>query len=209
MTLRPFAEQLGEHCKVIIPDYFGKGFSDETDKARTSENVAAEIDSFMTSLGYTDGRSIIVFAIGSGGLYAHSYVQNYRNDVKAIIGYDMLTKKIAYNRYNTEGLTPLQRNYAAFVYAKRWANTYAFMKLTGYIRLELAAMEEVFQRTIMKDYYDIISEMMISKRLSKTNINSQSRLFEEADKVDFVPLVKDRPFCLYTTDYKEEKIYQE
>ena len=51
--------------------------------------------------------------------------------------------------------------------------------------------------------------MMISKRLSKTNINSQSRLFEEADKVDFVPLVKDRPFCLYTTDYKEEKIYQE
>ena len=209
MTLRPFAEQLGEHCKVIIPDYFGKGFSDETDKARTSENIAAEIDSFMTSLGYTDGGSIIVFAIGSGGLYAHSYVQNYRNDVKAIIGYDVLTKKIAHSRYNTEGLTPLQRNYAAFVYAKRWANTYAFMKLTGYIRLELAAMEEVFQRTIMKDYYDIISEMMISKRLSKTNINSQSRLFEEADKVDFVPLVKDRPFCLYTTDYKEEKIYQE
>ena len=209
MTLRPFAEQLGEHCKVIIPDYFGKGFSDETDKARTSENIAAEINSLMTSLGYADGKNLIVMAIGSGGIYAHSYVKNFRTDVKAIIGYDVLTKKIAHSRYNTEGLTPLQRNYAAFVYAKRWKNIYSFMKLTGYIRLELAAMEEVFQRTIMKDYYDIISEMMISKRLSKTNINSQSRLFEEADKVDFSPLVKDRPFCLYTTDYKEEKIYQE
>ena len=209
MTLRPFAEELSEHCKVIIPDYFGKGFSDENDKPRTSENVAAEINSLMTSLGYTDGKNLIVMAIGSGGIYAHSYVKNFRSDAKAIIGYDVLTKKIAHSRYNTEGLTPLQRNYAAFVYAKRWKNIYSFMKLTGFARLEFASMEGVFQRTIMKEYFDLIAEMFLSKRLSRTTIDAQSRLFEEADKVDFSPLVKDRPFCLYSTDYYEEKIYQE
>ena len=209
MTLRPFAEFLGEHCKVIIPDYFGKGFSDDTDKARTSENIASEINSLMTSLGYTDGKSLVILAIGSGGLYAHSYVKNYRNDVKAIIGYDMLTKKMAYSRYNTGGLTPLQRNYTALVFAKRWKNIYSFMNFTGYVRMELAVMEELFQKTLMKDYFDIISELLISKRHSKASVDSQARLFEEADKVDFAPLVKNCPFRLYCTDYKEEKIYQE
>ena len=83
------------------------------------------------------------------------------------------------------------------------------MKLTGFARLEFASMEGVFQRTIMKEYFDLIAEMFLSKRLSRTTIDAQSRLFEEADKVDFSPLVKDRPFCLYSTDYYEEKIYQE
>ena len=39
---RPLAKKLAENNSVIIVEYFGYGFSDDTDKERTTKNIVEE-----------------------------------------------------------------------------------------------------------------------------------------------------------------------
>lgn len=84
ITLRGLSEQLATlGNKVIVLDGLGSGFSDDTERARTADNIAYEIRTALQNLG--EKGPYILMPIGSSGIYAQAYIDNYRSDVEGMI----------------------------------------------------------------------------------------------------------------------------
>lgn len=84
ITLRGLSEQLAAlGNKVIVLDGLGSGFSDDTERARTADNIAYEIRTALQNLG--EKGPYILMPIGSSGIYAQAYIDNYRSDVEGMI----------------------------------------------------------------------------------------------------------------------------
>ena len=59
LTLRPLADRLAKSFKVIVPDLFGYGFSESTEKPRTSENIAFELHELVSELQKSWNQNIV------------------------------------------------------------------------------------------------------------------------------------------------------
>lgn len=88
ITLRPIADGLAEKGnRVILLDYFGRLFSDQTQLPRTGENCAKEIHEALISLGVD--RPVILWAHTTAGIYATSYIESFPDEVEALVGADI------------------------------------------------------------------------------------------------------------------------
>lgn len=82
----PLAERLSEDYQVVILEYFGYGFSDLTNKERSSENIVREIRLALKELNISGPYILMPHSIS--GIYSFYYALNYPNEVEAIIGID-------------------------------------------------------------------------------------------------------------------------
>jgi pimeloyl-ACP methyl ester carboxylesterase len=82
----PLAERLSKDYKVVIIEYFGYGFSDETKEERSNENIVNEIRSVLKQLKISGPYILMPHSIS--GVYAMHYAINYPTEVEAIIGID-------------------------------------------------------------------------------------------------------------------------
>ncbi|MHA7963210.1 alpha/beta fold hydrolase [Paenibacillus sp. CAU 1782] len=78
-------DELTSDYRVVALEPFGYGLSDKTEKARTTENIVSEIHEAVEQLGLD---RYILMGHSITGLYAVSYVENYRDEVTAFIGID-------------------------------------------------------------------------------------------------------------------------
>lgn len=84
ITLRPLANAISHKgYKVIILDGLGAGFSDDTERPRTADNIAYEIHTALESLG-VEGPYILM-PHGTSGIYAQVYIEKYRDEVEGLI----------------------------------------------------------------------------------------------------------------------------
>ena len=214
MTMRQLAEEFGKDYTVIVPDYLGQGFSDNADKPRTIENIAFELNSLLNALGYTDDsdntdeKPLAILSIGSSGLYAQELVASYRKNVKAIVGFDMITQGILNDYCERSNFTPQQMSCVAKMNAKRDANFYHFMNLTGFVRMDLLIYDQAVYTHALTGYFDVVAEMLIAKRGTKESIDSQDRAFRELNKKDLSAVFKQTPTCLLTTDEDYPEVYR-
>lgn len=100
MTLRALADSLADKYRVIVPDYFGSGSSDTADTPRTAENITNEVHELVQNLGVT-GKYVLV-AEAVSGLYAVNYVNQYPDEVQAIIGLDAYTEPLWETEYSEQ-----------------------------------------------------------------------------------------------------------
>lgn len=78
--------ELKEEFQIIVIEYYGYGASEDTQRPRTSKNICYEIHRALKKL---DVKSYILVPHSISGLYALSYIDNYPEEVEAIIGIDM------------------------------------------------------------------------------------------------------------------------
>jgi pimeloyl-ACP methyl ester carboxylesterase len=82
----PLMRQLSEKYTVVCIEYFGVGFSSQTQRARTSENYVDEIRTALKSAGVEAPYVLMAHSISS--VYSEYYASNYPAEVQAIISLD-------------------------------------------------------------------------------------------------------------------------
>ncbi|MGE7109731.1 alpha/beta fold hydrolase [Lysinibacillus sp. NPDC047702] len=82
----PLMRELSKDYTVVTVEYFGMGFSDETDTPRTNENYMEEIRTALSLAGMKP--PYVLMPHSASGVYSEYYAAKYPNEVSAIIMLD-------------------------------------------------------------------------------------------------------------------------
>lgn len=192
---RPLAKKLAENNKVIIIEYFGYGFSDDTYGDRTTQNIVQETREALKSVCSEEEYILMPHSIS--GIYALYWAMQYPEEVKAIVGLDMtvaqledeeninwdlleekagLTKEDYYERSYPLILNPLVKETGIM----RWVNSiynkssYETLKSYNlYSEQELQVLKKEYNRypsiDLLKEYYKNTTNDNI-EQLQNTNL---------------------------------------
>ena len=206
ITLRPIADGLAQKGnRVIILDYFGRLFSDQTDNARTGMICADEIHAALGSLNVN--TPVILWAHTTAGIYATNYIDKYPDGVEALVGADIFVGDAIYE---------MVRSYHSFDEMQRYMTKYGSqaaisqkirdslnitkMEVTAYLELmyfkhtdeEKAAFEAAYGRyynndAIAKEYAYFIDDMKdIAGRKLPADLPTFDMLSHEAVQNDSI-----------------------
>ena len=90
LDFRPLAELLSGSCTVVVPEPFGYGLSDITDRERSFDNIADEIHECLSQLGYS---SYTLMGHSLSGLTMLQYANLYPGEVEAVVALDTSVPK--------------------------------------------------------------------------------------------------------------------
>jgi len=82
----PLMRELGKKYTAVCVEYFGVGFSSQSQRARTSANYVEEIRTALKQAGYRAPYVLAAHSISS--LYSEYYASVYPDEVKAIVSLD-------------------------------------------------------------------------------------------------------------------------
>jgi len=82
----PLMRALSKEYTVVCIEYFGIGFSDQTDKPRTNENYTEEIRTALSLAGFK--APYVLMPHSASGIYSEYYAAKYPDEVSAIIMLD-------------------------------------------------------------------------------------------------------------------------
>ncbi|MEO4055067.1 alpha/beta hydrolase [Solibacillus sp. CAU 1738] len=82
----PLMRELSKDYTVVTVEYFGMGFSDETDTPRTNENYMEEIRTALSMAGMKPPYVLMPHSVS--GVYSEYYAAKYPDEVSAIIMLD-------------------------------------------------------------------------------------------------------------------------
>lgn len=82
----PLMRELSAEYTVVCIEYFGIGFSDESDVPRTNANYTEEIRTALSSAGFK--APYILMPHSGSGIYSEYYAAKYPDEVSAIIMLD-------------------------------------------------------------------------------------------------------------------------
>ena len=99
----PLMRALSENYTVVVVEYFGYGFSDQTDAPRTNANITEEIRLALSLAGFPPPYVLMPHSVS--GIYSEYFATKYPNEVAAIIMLD-----------TTSSAEPVLENIPDFVY---------------------------------------------------------------------------------------------
>ena len=79
----PLMRELSKDYTVVCIEYFGIGFSEQTDTPRTNENYTEEIRTALSLAGYK--APYVLMPHSGSGIYSEYYAAKYPDEVSAII----------------------------------------------------------------------------------------------------------------------------
>ena len=82
----PLMRKLSENYRVVTVEYFGVGFSSQTEKPRTTENYIEEIRMALKEGGFQSPYVLMPHSISS--VYGEYYASKYPHEVEAMISLD-------------------------------------------------------------------------------------------------------------------------
>lgn len=82
----PLMRELSKEYTVVCIEYFGIGFSDQTDTPRTNENYMEEIRTALSLAGFK--APYVLMPHSASGIYSEYYAAKYPDEVSAIIMLD-------------------------------------------------------------------------------------------------------------------------
>lgn len=86
LDFEPLTNQLKESCRVVIVEPFGYGWSDNTDRERSVENIIEELRTALKESG--ENAPYVLMPHSISGIYAAWYANKYPEEVEAIVGID-------------------------------------------------------------------------------------------------------------------------
>ncbi|MBO6166512.1 MAG: acyltransferase family protein [Eubacterium sp.] len=202
LTMRPLADALGDNYKVIVPDLFGRGFSDSTKKARTSENIADELYDLVGK--QNGGKPVVLISFETSGIIAETYINKYRNNVEVFVGIDMATSDILSAYSDNPNMTKEEVYYAVKCSGKRSRCFSKLLNLTGFVRMELISYSDAFARGVMSDHFNIIGEKFISESGNNESIEEQAYMFMDGRALKDFKLPEDLPGLILTYEYSNK-----
>ncbi|MFK4790019.1 alpha/beta fold hydrolase [Microbacterium sp. ZW T5_56] len=85
LDYQPLVTKLEQDHRVVVVEPFGYGLSDQTDVPRTTKNIVEEVH---TALQEVDITRYTLMGHSIAGLYALTYAEQYRDELRAFVGID-------------------------------------------------------------------------------------------------------------------------
>ena len=160
MTFRGLSKWLAEDYRVVVLDYFGTGFSDDTDAPRDSVTISKEVHEALVQLGIEG--TYILMPNGISGIYAYKYIELYRDEVEAYIGMfanmpNMFEEEMRMNNSRMEDVVRSLDKQGKF--RRNWSKVLA---ATGLIRLETPSYVDIFSSELSELERDVLDEVIVS-----------------------------------------------
>lgn len=202
---RPLAKKLAENNKVIIVEYFGYGFSDDTNKDRTTENIVEETRKALKMICSEEEYILMPHSIS--GIYSLYWSIQYPKEVKAIIGLDMTvaqtedennidwnlfkekageTKEDYYNQSYPLILNPLVKESGLM----RWANN--IYNKSYYEILESYNLYSEEEFNVLKKELIQFPSMAVLKEYHNNMINNNTQKFQNTNLPIDLPVLHFR-----------------
>jgi len=202
---RPLAKKLAKNNKVIIVEYFGYGFSDDTNRERTTENIVEETRKALNKV--CSEQEYILMPHSISGIYSLYWSIQYPEEVKAIIGLDMtvaqlenednidwnlfnqkvgMTKEEYYNRSYPLILNPLVGETGIM----RWINS--IYNKSSYETLKSFDLYSEQELKVLKKEYNSYPSMAILKEYYKNTTNNNIKQLQNINLPVNLPVLHFR-----------------
>ncbi|WP_084509455.1 alpha/beta fold hydrolase [Paenibacillus assamensis] len=95
LDFEPLINELAKSHRVVVVEPFGYGWSDQTNKERSVENIVEEVRTALKQANVTGPYILMPHSVS--GIYSMYYANQYPDEVEAIIGNDItLPQALAY-----------------------------------------------------------------------------------------------------------------
>ena len=158
----PLMRELSKDYTVVCIEYFGIGFSEQTDTPRTNENYTEEIRNALSLAGYK--APYVLMPHSGSGIYSEYYAAKYPDEVSAIIMLDTTSSA------KTETIVP------KFVYGiSKVQQSIGLNRIVNFfVVLSLLKKENGYTEKEISDYGKFINHYYndtIADQLSRSNDN--------------------------------------
>jgi len=177
LEFKAISDPLSEKYRVVIPEAHGYGFSDQTSKKRTIENIVSELHECIRKLGI---EKYYLMAHSLGGLYCLEWANQYSDEVLGFVGIDVTVPK--------QDTLPEFKNEVKNI--TKFCDVMNFLKALGILRLLYTTKREkalVTMDTKHKNYtkedYDTVIRMILTRAYNKTVQNEGNCIPESLIKV--------------------------
>jgi len=158
----PLMRELSKDYTVVCIEYFGIGFSEQTDTPRTNENYTEEIRTALSLAGYK--APYVLMPHSGSGIYSEYYAAKYPDEVSAIIMLDTTSSA------KTETIVP------KFVYGiSKVQQSIGLNRIVNFfVVLSLLKKENGYTEKEISDYGKFINHYYndtIADQLSRSNDN--------------------------------------
>lgn len=205
VSLQPLANHLAKSNRVIVLDYFGCGFSDDTTKERTVDNYVYEIRTALSSLA--KNGPYILMPCEFSGLYALQYATEYPEEIEAIIALDSMVGAHSQDIVSYLNLTPqsyrtrLEREQASLIPLN------AFARFTGLNRTTWFMTEHFFKYSQSENTLPILEELYHNRVGNRTYLNAWAHSYDNQLALTDVTYPSNLPVLSILGSQSVEGIY--
>lgn len=183
-SFAPLMRELATEYTVVIIDYFGTGFSDQTDRARTNANFTEEIRAALSAGGFLP--PFILMPHSASGAYADYFAIRHPNEVTALVLLDTVHTHEHLESTLPNAVLQLQR-FAQFVGSPRIINPF-MMPFAGY------SEENGFTQEEMQTVRRFMNHEVNPTSLNRIRLyNETIREVVELDFPQDIPVLSIRP----------------
>ncbi|MBU3137343.1 alpha/beta hydrolase [Clostridium gasigenes] len=186
IDFKPLIEELEKDFKVVVVEPFGYGFSDETSKERSVENIVDE-----TRMGLKEANidgPYILMPHSISGVYAQYYAAIYPEEVESIIMLDTTLVKTIVEESDSIDLSIGKKQYNA-------ANVGNFLGIDRIYYNSIYKDEDCFTE---EDKNELV-KMGVQNTFNKTMENEINMILRNCETVNETKMSKDLPILKFIT----------
>ncbi len=198
ITLKPLADYLAEKNRVIVLDYFGSGFSDDTDQERTADNIVYEIHTALKDLGEEGPYIFMPHEIS--GIYTQLYSYTYPDEIEAVIGLDTSVAEEFNVTIDNERLIPEEYIRVTERQAQLTYLMQRTLSATGYVDLEWSVLENLYSGHTEAEM-DVLREVLTDKFYSRNAVDEMKRDYKNSTTILGRQYSEDLPVLFILAKY--------
>ncbi|KKK09375.1 alpha/beta fold hydrolase [Bacillus sp. L_1B0_12] len=183
LDFKPLVKELSPYYRVVVIEPFGYGLSDDTDKARTSQNIVDEIHKCLQKLNI---KKYTLMGHSIAGIYGLEYVNQYEKEVQAFVGIDTSVPKQETDELPVSSLQLLNQS--------------GFYRLLLKVKTDQLVMPNVDQQT--KDQIKMLTFRNFLNESQASEAENFTNNFKNAERLHFP---KRLPVVFYLADQTEEE----
>lgn len=166
LTLKELASFFTDDFRVVLIDKFGTGFSDITDRPRTTENIVDEYHECLQKLGI---NKYILIGHMQAGLQTMLYANKYADEIEQIMEIDCtcfeeFKEEMRAFNINRKNFNRMIKRASQVQY-----NQARLLNSTGIIRWVWATYEIIFRRDHNEDFMLVMEEMFKKSYYNKNS----------------------------------------
>lgn len=203
ITMKPLADLLAQDYKVIVLDYFGVGFSDDTDKPRTGKQYVYEIHEAIKKL--VDEEPYILMSHESAGIYEQLYIHTYPKEVEAVIGLNSNVGNLLFEQMKKNNQVPLEYKRLS---KKQGLLSYAsqkFLSVTGIARKQWKMYESRYVYNSDEEL-QILKEMFVNRYNGKNVTDEKMYYYDNCMEVKDQKYAKELPVKMFLSYIDTKKL---
>jgi len=185
----PLMRELSKEYTVVCIEYFGIGFSDQTDSPRTNENYTEEIRTALSLAGFK--APYVLMPHSASGIYSEYYAAKYPDEVSAIIMLD-----------TTSTVKTETKNPPKFLYGLgKLQQACGLTRIAVGLMQPLQKVENGYTEKEMIDY-----KLFANHVLNDTIINQSYSMLENINEVNAIAFPKKIPVLKLISSQTEKKV---